>query len=385
METKLLKIKTLSPIFIWKGEGGEYSKLDYTVKEEKNRLLIEIYNLNKLFNDLEKYIISDDVFEIVNEIVDNIKDMNSFDDIRKYLENKNTSIPFKKYLIRKYTTGIKDFKENRENIKQFIHQNFNYYIPGSSIKGAINTALLYDKLKDLNDENFKELIEKGSLIPNKDIKISIYENRFYISDIDINNSMLDILKIQRFYIYHTNQEKIGKFRFEIYVEGLKPNESIGNLKIKCSNEMFNKIKLACNELSLKICEWEINILNEYIKKAKNNKNVYNELKTFYEGLLNEIKNSDNNTIFLNIGFGGGYLPKTMYILAEKKGISFESIKKFLNTKYKNKLNSYDQFPFTRAITRYLYRKFPFKEVIKNNNRSRYLINYPLGWIKIEEI
>ena len=53
METKNLTIETLSPIFIWKGE--DYSKFDYTVEME-GEISIKIYDVNKLINDLPKYI-----------------------------------------------------------------------------------------------------------------------------------------------------------------------------------------------------------------------------------------------------------------------------------------------------------------------------------------
>ena len=54
METKNLKIETLSPVFIWKGD--DYSKFDYTVKTIKSNgrdnLEIKIYDINKLIDDL---------------------------------------------------------------------------------------------------------------------------------------------------------------------------------------------------------------------------------------------------------------------------------------------------------------------------------------------
>jgi len=66
METKNLTIETLSPIFIWKGE--DYSKFDYTV-EMKGEISIKIYDVNKLINDLPKYIKNKDkLFEILDDI-----------------------------------------------------------------------------------------------------------------------------------------------------------------------------------------------------------------------------------------------------------------------------------------------------------------------------
>jgi len=407
METKNLTIETLSPIFIWKGE--DYSKFDYTVEME-GEISIKIYDVNKLINDLPKYIKNKDkLFEILDNIERAMKEGKSFD-IITYLRDVDVKIPEKKYLIREYKTRIKDFL-NKRDIKPFINQFSNgelqYYIPGSSIKGAINTALLYDKLKDLDEYVFKEMINeiknkhkrnKGKgiyLQPNKNIEIKINnkkeqinlnvskeENKYFISDADVDSRMLDIFVAQRFYVYHIDEDKIGDFKrheknkniiIKIYVEGLKPNQTI-NLKIKCNDEMFNKIREACNELSLKICEWELNLLDEYKKKGKiksvyDDLSVYDELIEFYENLLNNIENS-NNAFFLNIGWGGGYLPKTLYLLAKEKGISFNDVKVFLNTKHKKDIGDYKEFPFTRTITKCYVPK-------------KGLVYYPFGWIKIE--
>ena len=151
METKNLTIETLSPIFIWKGE--DYSKFDYTV-EMNGEISIKICDVNKLINDLPEYIKDENkLFEVLDDIGREMKEGNYFD-IITYLRDVGVNIPEDKYLIREYKTRIKDFI-NKRDIKPFINQFSNgelqYYIPGSSIKGAINTALLYDKLKDLDE------------------------------------------------------------------------------------------------------------------------------------------------------------------------------------------------------------------------------------------
>jgi len=373
METKNLIIETLSPIFIWKGE--DYSKFDYTVKLIDRDVLIEIYDIDKLINDLGKYFGEDKIFEILDEIGERITDNEIFD-IITYLKSKNANIPLKKYIIRQYKTGIKDFLHEKRDIKQFVNQNSMPYIPGSSIKGAINTALIYYQLKNWDKEKLKKLINSGSLQPNRNnINVSTGENKYAISDVVIKEDMLDIFKAQRFYVYHINKSKIGDFNPKAtnYIEGLKPYQTI-NLKIKCNEEMFDKIKKACNELSLKICEWELSLLNEYVKIGKLT-NVYNDLIDFYENLLKEIESSCD-VFFLNIGWGGGYLLKTIYLLAKEKGIDIENIKKFFPYSkkkqfYRDKINEYGEFPFTRTIS------------LCFNPQKRRLINYPFGWIKIE--
>jgi CRISPR-associated protein Csm5 len=391
METKNLKIETLSPVFIWKGD--DYSKFDYTVTiKSDGKDILKIYDVNKLIDDLDKYFKEDKIFEVLDDIEEIMKGNDDNSDIITYLKGKNKNIPINKYKISEYHTSIRDFRHknykndkknkngHKKDIKTFINQKsipHIPYLPGSSIKGAINTALLYEALKGDN-EKLENIINSGSLYPNgkNSPNISNGENRYFISDAEIKTNMLDIFVAQRFYIYHIEECKIGDFKrheknkkiiTKIYVEGLKPYQTV-DLKIKCSDEIFDKIKQECNELSLKICEWELDLLNRYKEKGKI-KSVYNELIEFYGNLLNNIKNP-NDAFFLNIGWGGGYLPKTIYLLAKESGIDFNDIKWKLNTYHKKDINDYGEFPFTRTITRYY-------------NPERGLVYYPFGWVKIE--
>ncbi len=381
MKTKNLKIETLSPVFIWKGD--DYSKFDYTTKiikhNGRSNLEIRIYDINKLIGDLDKYFNEDEIFGILDDIEEIMEGNDSNSDIISYLKGKNKNIPFNEYKISKYSTPIMDFT-HKKDIKTFINQKsipHVPYLPGSSVKGAINTALLYGALKEYDDKELKNIIKSGSLQPNRGgaPNISNGENRYIISDADIKTNMLDIFKAQGFYVYYKgnakNMWKWGNFnnRATNYVEGLKPNQII-DLKIKCSEEMFNKIKNECNELSLKICEWELKLLEKYCNRRL--RQVYFNLMDFYEDLGQDIITS-NNVFFLNIGWGGGYLPKTIYLLAEEKNIEFNAIKRKLNTKdhYKKNINNYEEFPFTRTITRYY------------SPKKRGLVNYPFGWVKIE--
>ncbi|XRO75406.1 type III-A CRISPR-associated RAMP protein Csm5 [Methanocaldococcus sp. 28A] len=372
METKNLTIETLSPVFI--GNGEVYSKFDYTSKFTNGDVIITIYDEDKIINDLPTYFNEDEIFQILDEIKKELKENQNFE-IVTYLKGKNKKILFKNYKIKEYRTKIRQLL-SKKDILQFVHQNFMPYIPGSSIKGAINTALLYNKLKNFSKEDFENLIKSDSLTPNKKynnelINVSNYNERYYIFDSFFNENMLDLFMAQRFYVYHINKNKIGTFNKNAtnYIEGIKPYQKI-ELEIKCSNEKFDEIKNSCNELSLKICEWELEMLNKYKNFWKDDK-VYKDLTNFYIKLKKDIENNSNNTIFINIGWGGGCLPKTIYILSKEKKIDFNLLKSKLNTKYKNKITSYEEFPFTRTITKYY------------NPKERKLKNYPLGWIKIE--
>lgn len=129
-----LKIKILSPVHI--GSGEKKNKMSFI--QEGNR----VYFINEEFFlkliDEEK--ITDVFIQWVNGGGSNISlffnNYNQYKHIRKkLLERPLYCLPVKGSIDREITLHIKD-------------ANNNFYIPGSSIKGAIRTALLYNILKE---------------------------------------------------------------------------------------------------------------------------------------------------------------------------------------------------------------------------------------------
>lgn len=218
-----------------------------------------------------------------------------------------------------------DFKATEDKIKiiypfySYEYRNFNakntfkfaekYYIPASSLKGALLS-------EEANTENkiFNEEIRKKILI----------------EDIELNKSQIQLNNIFKFqYLYQQckefekeNNNSKNKFKYKapklenffptLRIEMLKSNENFeGNISLKISEEEFynklknvfittkKKLKRYINEIDSKILE-----INSWKKYNNEDSNAFDEAIKKLEIIkksINDEKDSDKNMIFL-----GGY-------------------------------------------------------------------------------
>ncbi len=377
--TMIVKCKIESPIFI--GCGEEYSQLDYFIDDG----LANIVDLERAISDLDDINKVDYISELIVSNIDNNKLNLTAKDI---LESVGLN-PYD-YIIRKIKSEIKS--NSRTRVKKFINQNNSYYIPGSSIKGAIRTAYIfnyYDKnlselLKILDDRNIN-LHDKGKELEKHAISKNIQNDFFKYLKIS------DSLNLDgEFRFINTRRWNYRKKKFDvpINIEGMIKGEFLINIKIeegffkninkrlktnynpKNDEEKFNILKNLCNIFSKTVVEFEL---------EKDNP-IY--LQNFYNKLLADI--NKNDALYLNLGFGGGFLNKTIYPLLwknDKNHIYFKKIKKLfisLSGKNKNlknawlKANGYLDFPTTKTVYS-IYSPYD----------RRFIPKLPLGWIKIE--
>lgn len=150
-----MKLTTLSPVFIGGGDFNDYSKLQYVLSNNKLKIINEgkfmnFLNTSKCLENFIKYIstpiynkkgkiispnlknwISDNFGNRELDIYDRIEDIDNLENI--------SNINF-----------IRSFIKNSDN---------NPYIPGSSIKGAIRTALFSKFIEDMGDSIATEKIK----------------------------------------------------------------------------------------------------------------------------------------------------------------------------------------------------------------------------------
>ena len=128
-----LKLTTVGPVFI--GSGNEIKKFEYAY-DPKSRSVYVIDSL-KLF----KLLTAEQLERFEGHIIRNkSKNLTEFFDAVGIRPEKYKSIA--KY---SYESAFPD----NHNIKEFIKDAYGQpYIPGSSIKGAVRTALLYNLIKD---------------------------------------------------------------------------------------------------------------------------------------------------------------------------------------------------------------------------------------------
>lgn len=152
LTTFKLKLKVLSPVFI--GQGSEINKKEYLYFPDKNRIFM--LDLPKFIDFLDSKV-----------LIDGYKDfmLSKQSDLRHWLEENTElggNIPYENFISYDISAGDDiDEYHSLNNIDLFIKDKRGApYIPGSSLKGAIRTAILVDMLSDPDrHEHAKKSIE----------------------------------------------------------------------------------------------------------------------------------------------------------------------------------------------------------------------------------
>lgn len=130
-------LKTIAPVFI--GSGKEISKTEYVFDGKKIYVLDE----NKLINAILKRNLIDNFTQSMNTKSFNLKFWLDKNDIKNYEQ------------LAAYTlSGIENVsdKHSLKNIQACIKNAYNKpYIPGSSLKGALRTVILWNEIYDDSD------------------------------------------------------------------------------------------------------------------------------------------------------------------------------------------------------------------------------------------
>ena len=271
------------------------------------------------------------------------------------------------------------------------------YIPGSSLKGAIKTALLYIWLQDKNNhwcKDYLKLYDKNSTgnlskkeednLPDgkkaleEELNNKLNSFEFAVSDSDLfPEDSIKAIDTKRL------QLKEGKFTIPQTWEAIKENSSatlsISSIKMG-KDELLNwtQIYKVINLFSQNSndIEWEIfdNCCGE---NNKFDDDIYNSLFSFYNSIEKNINNADATTCYLRLGSGKGYYFNSIG-LALYNADETEDKKLFVNFlrnngfgKIFNRKNKQweefdlqsDEFPLTRVLD------------FKTSN--------PLGWVKLE--
>lgn len=255
------------------------------------------------------------------------------------------------------------------------------YIPGSSLKGAVKTALLYDWLinseegKGITNRLLKNFYDKEA--NNKLAHILEKNNPGFSDSALVDSSRLKCIDVKRLHI--KKGTKGIPQTWESIVAGTKAIVSFADTRYGTYNpsdwkrlhQVINQYALAGNK-----CEWDILCdISEKNKKMSGNDN--NRLCDFYEKMNENIQGSNEKTIFLKLGSGKGYYlnsvglaifdadpseGKTAFLNFLKQGGFGKVYKKETRRTENYELDPYD-FPITRVVD------------------AKHM--QPLGWIKLE--
>jgi CRISPR-associated protein Csm5 len=369
-QTYPLQLTTLTPVCI--GTGNKLSPYaDYVIDEQRKKIYYIDQELVKNKLAKEPNLIDEYVEGVANGMDNNRSSFN----LKNFLKNRLNIDVHKEHRLQ-LDCEAKGSKELYTIVK---NAGLQPYVPGSSLKGAVKTALLYDwlvneaggkkavesLLKNSRDENANEVIEKAF----NGFKLGFSDS----SLIDANRMMC--IDNKRLHIKKGNTAIPQAW--ESILAGtqasLSFSEREGNnyqqLSWKELCRVLNQYAKAGNQ-----CEWDI--LTDTAGEEMTD-DVYNRLYDFYEKINKDINEAKDNTAFLKLGSGKGYYLNSvgLALFDADKSEDKTSFLKFLKQsgfgkvykKETRKMEDYDLNPYDFPVTRVI-------DVHKIQ---------PVGWVKLE--
>lgn len=362
-------IKTLSPVHIGSGESYNASEYVSGKAKGKNGILptFKRINLSKFFLSLD----DDKKDDLINSLSEPNFSLKSFND----------KIPNDFRIYTSYDRCKEKIRPNQE-IEENIKTLNEIYIPGSSLKGAIKSALLFNSI---SQDDIPRII--NDVIKGNRVNRGGYEN--FINDIFSSNSFRNkaqgsIMKFMQ--VADSNTTKIpavydvvsvmandmGKNQLykrgtivRSFLETIPPNKKLKTkLTTNFNDKTYSRLNLSGKNKFLNINYIKKSIYNfskAYIDHEIEFANEYgiNYLSKFYDDI------KDKNTLvspLLKIGAGSGFLATTIAL----------------------RIKEYDEFGFGDY----------FEKVRKSTLRKSYDFEYPksrkiiskggkpLGWVQL---
>lgn len=344
-----LKVKVLSPVHI--GNGNIISP--YTDFVYKDNCLLYIDN-QKLWSDISKN------EKIIDEYVGVIKNKDLSSKEKYTLEDflKRNNIDIDKYIYEKVNC-YGDIKA--VEINEVVKTSGRPYIPGSSLKGAIRTALLYNYLK-INGFNLDDIIKMST----KSKRWNTYVGQDVMRKMP-QNIQSDIMK----YLYISDTEYTNMNDVSVNIE-----YCIDYTDVKEFNKLKVKMPIGIETIN------PGTVLNFSIKVAQQNKffkdetNILSGVKSFYKDIIEhhiKIMENSNEKIFSNV-----ISKYTDYLNSDSCIMRIGSNKNF----YDNTIcNLFTPDEVRGKIAEVSYKPFPKTDWFILDNQEEY-IKESLGWIEI---
>ncbi len=380
MKTYLLEIETLTPVGI--GSGDKLSPYADVIIDEANKQ-VHYINHEAVKNRLAaKPELIDDY---VNGITGGMDNNRSHFKIKNFIEQRLGLAP-QAYIRKSVSGNVKGAKELYTIIKNAgIHP----YFPGSSIKGAIKTPLLYNWLIGDHDPKGKESwlsrylrsIKERSDTVELEKELSDEMEKFQPAISDSSLLPVDGVKIITISRLHLKE---GKTTIPQTWETISPKQKASfSLTVKPKEDSadlsWNTIGKSINRFSRHSNERELELLESMGDKI--NDNQYNKLFDFYEDMNAKIEQAEaegNKVAYLKLGSSKGYFFNSVGLAVydadqgdKKLFLSFlkqNGFGKIYNKERKRmepyKLNP-EEFPLTRNIDVATY--------------------CPIGWVKITNV
>ncbi|AKB26312.1 CRISPR-associated protein, Csm5 family [Methanosarcina sp. MTP4] len=381
-------MKLLSPLHV--GNGNELKMVDFHLNKRKG--IIKFINFEKFIE------------HCIKENIDLKEEMQN----RRYYTGRDFSITrfmnvnnIDPNAFTSYAVDAKIETRSRESefaIKEFVKCG-GPYLPGSSIKGAIRTALLWKSLTERPDG--VEIVQNGlkpwlkkHRISGRDLK-SLDDN---ISKIvfgkDTHSDILRVMRPSDTIIAGKNHLEVSEIKIvgnsqeiPVYVENLKAgselffdlvfdeyllNQNKGKPDFKnhpCAKYMnVQAICKACNEFSK-------NVLEKHLEYMWENYNCDSTIDEF-DMLWNEVLKCEENEAILHIGWGGGWYSTTIGLILDSFPNFTSSLEKSSNHRKhtENSIREHLQLGRKPGTNKYSS-NFP-------KTRRLTIEGKPLGWVKL---
>lgn len=289
-----IKLKILTPVHI--GSGEEISPIEYFIDQNKFIRL----DMDSLFRDEE-----------FKQHVDNFVKESSAGN--RYIGKIVDSQLLRKhplYSLDIHQTAQEFLRTHQICIKAHIKSAGRVYIPGSSLKGAILSAIIYKIAKKNNIKNLTEYEKLLSEVLNEIScsKLGRFSHWLDVSDSDFM-SPEKALEISFVKLIGTKKRSLP-----VLLETLKPG-IIFTTELKTSVDSYYKFG--------KLTEKEIlEAVKEFYQKV-----LEKEKKWKISQINQKLPDVNNNEVILRLGQGCSVLSTSLLILAEELKVSNYSIKR----------------------------------------------------------
>ena len=241
-----IHIETLTPVHIGSGNFLSYNT-DFVVDKIENDSYLYVIDPNKIFRLIGSEHLNDWILSIENK-----EDTKAF--VKRYAKNTYPE----NYSKRVITSYAEAFKFN-DTLKECLHNGMGFpYIPGSSIKGAIRTAILSSLVTTIKDTEKKIKNSKGK-ITSKLIEEELFGK-------DPNSDIFRFIQIGDAYF-----EKECEIAMKMINLNIRKRE---DLEDHSKAQVIEAIGLGCKT------SFQIKIRSDYYQWAKTRWNEKNKLGKF---------------------------------------------------------------------------------------------------------
>jgi len=333
-----IAIKTVTPVCISSGEALS-PVVDFVLNAEDKMLHVVDHN------KLQKWLEESGDYQAVNELTKMA--LSKSGSIANFFESRRLD-PSKFSKVSWRCNSAQELVEHSRNLVLAVNSVKGAYIPGSSIKGMLRTALIFHYIKDNGREALDEVIEANKFYTGENIfrKKGAGAEGDALRFLQVSDS--DFCPLEKLRVYHLGRISRGR-PIPLFVSAIPPGVSLKfQVRIDPAFEKANipsywkeffqsekNIIEALRYYSASLVEREISVLESLGSS-------YKELLTFYLKLQETI--SSTRFVFSRLGFGKTYFFNSVGVLLKDDEIAklVRNAKRYLNGKL--------IFPTTRWVT-----------------------------------